>query len=336
MIPLLIAGSRSIKSYEVVSEAAQIALQEWGLTINDINELVSGHATGTDQLGEYWADANDIPKNVMEADWKDLSHADAVIRPAKWGGGFYDARAGHRRNEDMAKYIAAREGRAIIVWDGTSSGSSDMRDLCEEYEIPYRLFTFCIKRIKKNNQERSRIEVIDWAKQIITSDAVVIDTESSGGSRLDEIINIGVVRAADGKILLDTLIRPKDDLQFNYYASKVHGITKEHLADAPTLDEIWSDIQTHTHQNTVVAYNISADKRMIKQTADKYELEMPEIEWYCLMKGYQRYMQRSAVCKLSQACLEMNAKGGDHSAVADALATARLIHRIAKEYQPKI
>lgn len=95
---VIIAGSRSITDYETVAKAIEESEFE-------ITEVVSGTARGVDRLGEAYAKIHNIPLKQFPADWNGL--------------GRY---AGLARNRQMAKYADA----AIIVWDGSSRGASDM------------------------------------------------------------------------------------------------------------------------------------------------------------------------------------------------------------------
>jgi hypothetical protein len=73
-----------------------------------ITEVVSGGATGVDELGEAWAKAQGIPITqflVSKADWDT-----------------YGKSAGPRRNRVMAAY-----GDALLaIWDGASRGTANM------------------------------------------------------------------------------------------------------------------------------------------------------------------------------------------------------------------
>lgn len=95
---VIIAGSRDIEDYELVKRA----IAESGFKIT---EVVSGDARGPDQLGEAWADDNNVPVTLF---------------PAKWN--VHGKKAGMIRNEEMAAYAQA----LIAIWDGKSSGTRHM------------------------------------------------------------------------------------------------------------------------------------------------------------------------------------------------------------------
>ena len=111
---VIIAGSRGLypklKTIDEIVKASGF----------DVTEVVSGGARGVDTAGENWASFVYAGVKAFLADWKDLSHPDAVIGYGSYGA--YDKMAGHRRNKKMAEYADA----LIAIWDGKSSGTKNM------------------------------------------------------------------------------------------------------------------------------------------------------------------------------------------------------------------
>jgi len=70
-----------------------------------ITEVVSGRASGADELGEFYANDRAIPIKYF---------------PAQWGQ--YGTSAGPIRNGQMADYAEA----LIAFWDGKSKGTANM------------------------------------------------------------------------------------------------------------------------------------------------------------------------------------------------------------------
>lgn len=98
---VIIAGSRSIRSYNIVKEI----IRSSGF---HITEVVSGMAKGIDRLGVRYAIENSIPIKlfpISKEDWKNKGKA-----------------AGPFRNRLMGDYAEA----LIAIWDGHSSGTKDM------------------------------------------------------------------------------------------------------------------------------------------------------------------------------------------------------------------
>jgi len=110
-LKVVIVGSRSITSYELVEQA----VQKSGFIID---EVVSGTALGVDQLGEQYAHQHDLPIRRFPADWS-LGRS-----------------AGMRRNRQMAEYADA----VIVLWDGKSPGSANMIRTAKELRKPCFVF----------------------------------------------------------------------------------------------------------------------------------------------------------------------------------------------------
>ncbi len=126
----IVAGSRSIADYNLI--CAAIKESEF-----IISEIVSGTAKGVDQMGERFAAENNLPIKKFPSDWNDLSHPDALIKTNS-SGKKYDARAGFRRNQDMADY-----SDALIAITTGSSGTADMIERAKKKGL-----TIFVKEVK--------------------------------------------------------------------------------------------------------------------------------------------------------------------------------------------
>jgi hypothetical protein len=72
----IIAGDRNFQDEEVLKEA--IIESRFGIT-----KVISGGAKGADKLGEAWAERNDIPFEVCEAQWDKHGKSAGPIRNKK-------------------------------------------------------------------------------------------------------------------------------------------------------------------------------------------------------------------------------------------------------------
>jgi hypothetical protein len=106
---LLVCGSRSITDPADTKKAIDEALASWGLTVHDIELLVSGGARGVDKSSELWASENGVPTQIFPADWN-----------------LHGRSAGLLRNLEMLDYVG-KSGPAsacvVGVWDGESTGT---------------------------------------------------------------------------------------------------------------------------------------------------------------------------------------------------------------------
>lgn len=105
---VIIAGSRKFtKRGEIMK---WIDLSKFNIT-----EVVSGASCGVDWIGEQWG----------------LFEGKKIKRfPANWDK--FNKAAGPIRNKQMARYADA----LILIWDGKSKGSSNMKANAKKYKLP--------------------------------------------------------------------------------------------------------------------------------------------------------------------------------------------------------
>lgn len=158
--------------------------------------------------------------------------------------------------------------------------------------------------------------------------AFALDTETTGAAAEDEVIELGIVRATSGEVVVDQQFKPSKKVELG--AFKVHGISDAQLAGKPLLADMWMDLYPLLDGATCIAWNASFDSRLLIQTVRKYSLDEPRIEWICVMTLYKQFRQLPKNCKLEDACRAMKVKPGNHRAVNDALAAARVLYRMAE------
>ncbi len=112
---VIIAGSRQIKDFGAIVDA-MLDAAHYGIFAA---EVVSGAASGVDQLGERWADQAGVPIKRFPAYWKT-----------------HGKRAGPIRNKQMAEY-----GNALVaIWDGESKGTRHMIEAAKAAGMPILIF----------------------------------------------------------------------------------------------------------------------------------------------------------------------------------------------------
>lgn len=107
---LIIAGSRTLS----VSEDQILTFLNQH-NIPEVTEVVCGMAKGIDSSGHDWAVTYEIPVAKFPADWN--AHGKA---------------AGPIRNKQMAEYADA----LLLIWDGESRGSKNMRSEMQKLNKP--------------------------------------------------------------------------------------------------------------------------------------------------------------------------------------------------------
>lgn len=109
---VIIAGGRNFYNYVTVKERCEYYLQNKLQTHNVI--IVSGHATGADELGERFAADHGLKCELYPAEWDK-----------------YGPSAGPRRNAQMAEVADA----LIAFWDGKSRGTKNMIDTANKKDL---------------------------------------------------------------------------------------------------------------------------------------------------------------------------------------------------------
>lgn len=163
--------------------------------------------------------------------------------------------------------------------------------------------------------------------------AAVIDTETSGfrykGS--DRILEIAIVRLnADGSEAdrWSTLLNPGP--QADIGPVDIHGITREHLVDAPSFSDVVGDIASRLSNAVVVAHNASFDVGFLKAEFARAGLAWPEPVVRDTLGAARYLIPGLPTYKLAALAehLGITFDGAEHSALADALVTAELYRRL--------
>lgn len=178
-------------------------------------------------------------------------------------------------------------------------------------------------------------DVILWARRITVDPcALYLDTETTGIDYSAEIIEVSVVDA-DGQTVFDSLVRPVGPIPSA--ARRVHGISEDHVRDAPGWSAVHAELCRILEGRVVVVYNAAFDRRLITQCAQRHGLRPPPVDWQCAMLQYAalkqvpgRYPGTLRWHKLEQAAASFGASPGGHRARADALACRTVVIGMAR------
>ena len=179
-----------------------------------------------------------------------------------------------------------------------------------------------------------RTEATDWARTVMgDARTLFLDTETTGLDGTAEIIEIAVVDA-DGRVLLDTLVRPLRPIPA--VATRIHGIQDYLVASAPAWPEVVPRLETILADRRVVVYNAAFDRRMVSQCCAAYGLSSVAQDWTCAMLAFaafagDRNERRSGYRwhKLESAVTRFGGRPGGHRALGDALACKTVVAGMA-------
>jgi len=155
--------------------------------------------------------------------------------------------------------------------------------------------------------------------------ALIVDTETIGAGAGIEIIEIAIADTA-GNVVYDSLVQPV----FNRLPppSKHKRFDKAELASAPQWTEVWPEIQALIDGKLLIAYNASFDRRALAATCSRYRQVSTERGWRCAMHLIKKATGAKRALTLDEACARYGLCGGTHRALADVLATWRLLKAV--------
>jgi DNA polymerase-3 subunit epsilon len=182
-----------------------------------------------------------------------------------------------------------------------------------------------------------RRNAIQEARELIEQNPVYLDTETTGMHFNSEVIEIGIIDD-QGEVLFDQLIRPRGKI--DPAAGRVHGISIEMLASAPTWEQIWPQAEAILTGRRVGVYNVEFDLRLMKQTHARSWLTwvLPDTNFFDIMKLYARYYGDWDPSRKSFRYQSLEIAGRQcgirlpnaHRAVDDCLLTRALLHYMAE------
>lgn len=194
-----------------------------------------------------------------------------------------------------------------------------------------------------------RDEAILWARKIVETDFVVLDTETTGLDSSAEACSIAIVRQ-DRTVLLNSLIKPCAPIP--NAATKIHGITNEMVQDAPGILDLEPELIAALQDKTIVIYNADYDTRILRQSflyagaelhGTPYKLPHEHfchhnnLKAACAMEAFaafygdwNEYKSSYTWKRLTVAAAHFNlATSGAHGALADCLMTLGVVEGMA-------
>ena len=178
------------------------------------------------------------------------------------------------------------------------------------------------------------------------SDLIFFDTETTGLTADDVIVEIGAIRMNfnDNGSLRELerfheYIKPPFAMPAN--ATAINGITDEFLDDKPEIDEVFPRIESFFGRLPVAAYNAGFDVRFMRRMYESQgEVFDPHAE-IDVLKMVRDFLPQDEIkkhgCKLKTVCELLGADAGIsfHSAMDDTIAMSRVADIIFRAYVDK-
>ncbi|MGM6337786.1 3'-5' exonuclease [Vibrio parahaemolyticus] len=175
-------------------------------------------------------------------------------------------------------------------------------------------------------------------EKLMAGSPLVLDTETSGLSSVDQVIEIGICDLS-GRVLMEQRIKPT--VAISEGAFEKHGISLSDLSDSPSWPDVLEEVKSILSGRKVIIFNSGFDLAMLSQTCAAFNLDSSWLETLdvkCAMElcalafgATNRYGSISLEDASYFAQAEW--KGEAHSAIADSIMTADILNNIYQSYR---
>jgi DNA polymerase III epsilon subunit-like protein len=158
----------------------------------------------------------------------------------------------------------------------------------------------------------------------------VVDVEGNG-QQLSDLVELGVVPIVAGNIGKPTSWLVKPPAPISYMARRIHGISNNDVADAPTFADIARQVREALDVDALIAHNAHVDLGVLRRHLTDWDA--PEVfDTLKLAKRLlpdQRSYRLGALVETLSLADGLSADLTPHRATYDALVTARLFAHLA-------
>jgi DNA polymerase-3 subunit epsilon len=181
------------------------------------------------------------------------------------------------------------------------------------------------------NYDADRAAAVAWAQEMLSRDnAIILDTETTGLDDDSEIVQLSII-GIEGEVILDTLIKPLDDIPAA--ATAIHGIDTRRVQHAPYFETVWPVVVEVIEGKTLVIYNSAYDLKIMRQCCKRalvpFSLADMGVDTHCAMHWYSQWIGDWNDYHGNYKWQRL--PGGDHSALGDCRATLAVLKEMAGE-----
>ena len=161
---------------------------------------------------------------------------------------------------------------------------------------------------------------------------VCVDLETTGlNPKTDRIIEIGMVKVREGKIVdqFSSLINPRQQLEERI--EQITGITQKELENQPLQTEILPQILEFLEEDVFLGHRVLFDYSFLKRafTNEKIPFERKGIDTLKIARKVVADCESKSLPKL---CSHYGIEYHPHRALSDALATVELYRKLSELY----
>lgn len=154
---------------------------------------------------------------------------------------------------------------------------------------------------------------------------IALDFETATHER-NSACELGICVVENTKIVetKSWLIKPPSFPYFNQNNINVHGINPKDVANAPTFDEIWSEVDDLLYGNLMMAHNAAFDASVLRCCLEYYGIFKPKTKYLCSIPVAKKSWANLQSYGLKNLANHHQIKFNHHRADADAEVCAKI------------
>jgi len=180
----------------------------------------------------------------------------------------------------------------------------------------------------------------DFQSELVTKTTfIAFDVETTGLSpKKDRVVELGLVKFKNGRIKEKRCWLINPDRPIPVYATKVHGITDEMVADKPRFEDICSDLMAFIGDDILIAHNARFDVNFVSAEIKRMKGTLPDNEVLDSLKLFRAWFPELDSHKLSIVAKHVGSrKGTFHRALDDSIFLKNIFkNAINKQVTPLI
>ena len=193
----------------------------------------------------------------------------------------------------LRELLTCSQCGAYVYFHQNLAGDGDICRNCHE-QNEWKAKNEMLRKEYKNMKKEGE----DFFRRWFYEDFVILDTETTGLNDA-EIVELSIIDKK-GNVLFDSLFKPKYPIPEEVI--KIHGITNEMVASAPTWENKQNEIRNILEDKNVVIYNAEFDCKMFRSTNQIWTIgDHIPFTAGCSMEAYRKYVGYERWVKLSEA-----------------------------------
>jgi DNA polymerase-3 subunit epsilon len=177
------------------------------------------------------------------------------------------------------------------------------------------------------------LDVDQRVEKISMQSLAVLDFETAN-HQPNSACQLGIVIVEPWKIIRQKrwMIRPRR-LYFSPRCVQVHGITPEHVLDAPSWEDIWSEVLDWIDGSVLIAHNAGFDANVLMNTCLANDIALPPMDVQCTRLISKRSWPALRSHSLASMAEFLSIDFAHHDALEDAKAASCLLIEAASKFQ---